>query len=149
MTDDWRRHLLTTSSDIRSLLHGVRRVAVLGARPATQGHKAAYYVPEALQQMGLTIVPVVVHGHDDAHILGEPVYRRLVDVPGQLDLVDVFRRAEDLPGHVDDILARAPRAVWFQSGIRNDAVAEQLARAGVQVVQDRCLMIDYGSLGRR
>lgn len=149
MNDDWRRSLLSTSSDIRTLLHGVSRVAVLGARPASHAHKAAYYVPEALQQMGLTVVPVVVHDHQDPRILGELVYRRLVDVPGQLDLVDVFRRSEDLPGHVDDVLARAPRAVWFQSGIRNDTVAEVFARAGIQVVQDRCLMVDYRSLGRR
>jgi predicted CoA-binding protein len=140
--------VLSTNAEIRTLLQGVSRVAVLGARPASHAHKAAYYVPEALQDMGLAIVPVVVHPHDDPQILGETVYRRLVDVPGQLDLVDVFRRSEDLPAHVDDILARAPRAVWFQSGIRNDAVAEQLARAGIEVVQDRCLMVDYRALAR-
>jgi predicted CoA-binding protein len=148
MTDDWRRHLLTTSADVRTLLQGISRVAVLGARPASLAHKAAYFVPQALQDMGLTVVPVVVHGHDDTQILGEAVYRRLVDVPGQLDLVDVFRRSEDLPGHVNDLVARAPRAVWFQSGIRNDAVAEQLAQAGIQVVQDRCLMVDYRAVAR-
>ena len=149
MVDQWRRLILTSSDDIRELLRSVSRVAVLGARPASFAHKAAYYVPQALQDMGLTVVPVVVHGHEDAQILGEPVYRRLADVPGQLDLVDVFRRSEDIPAHVDDILARAPRAVWLQSGIRNDAVAERLARAGIQVVQDRCLMVDYRGLGRR
>jgi predicted CoA-binding protein len=148
MTDEWRRNLLTTSADVRVLLQGISRVAVLGARPASHAHKAAYFVPQALQDMGLTVVPVVVHAHDDAQILGEAVYRRLVDVPGQLDLVDVFRRSEDLPSHVDDLIARAPRAVWFQSGIRNDAVAEQLARAGIQVVQDRCLMVDYQAVAR-
>jgi predicted CoA-binding protein len=148
MADQWRRLLLTTSNEIRTLLRSVSRVAILGARPASFAHKAAYYVPQALQDMGLTVVPVVVHGHEDPQILGQPVYRRLVDVPGQLDLVDVFRRPEDLPAHVDDIVARAPRAVWFQSGIRNDAVAEQLARAGIQVVQDRCLMVDYRVSGR-
>jgi predicted CoA-binding protein len=148
MTDDWQRHLLTTPAEIRTLLQGVSRVAVLGARPASQSHKAAFYVPQALQDMGLTIVPVVVHGHADTEILGEPVYRRLVDVPGQLDLVDVFRRSEDVSGHVDDILARAPRAVWLQSGIRNDEVAEQLAKAGIQVVQDRCLMVEYRGIAR-
>ena len=148
MADEWRRLLLTGTDEIRTLLRSVSRVAVLGARPASFAHKAAYFVPRALQDMGLTVVPVVVHGHEDAQILGEPVYRRLVDVPGQLDLVDVFRRAEDLPAHVDDIVARAPRAVWFQSGIRNDTVAEHLARAGIQVVQERCLMIDYRVSGR-
>lgn len=149
MTDEWQRLLLTTPDEIRGLLQATSRVAVLGARPASHAHKAAYFVPAALLEMGLSIVPVVVHGHPDTRIHGEPVYRRLVDVPGQLDLVDVFRRSEDLPGHVDDILARAPRAVWFQSGIRHDAVAEQLARAGILVVQDRCLMVDYRLAGRR
>lgn len=148
MADDWRSRVLTTPSDIRGLLQGISRVAVLGARPASHAHKAAFYVPQALQEMGLTIVPVVVHGHADPQILGEIVFRRLQDVPGQLDLVDVFRRPEDLAGHVDDLIARAPRAVWFQSGIRNDGVAEQLARAGMQVIQDRCLMVDYRNLAR-
>ena len=149
MTDDWRRHLLTTPAEIRALLQSTSRVAVLGMRPASYSHKAAFYVPQALQDMGLTIVPIVVHGHEDTAILGEPVYRRLVDVPGQLDLVDVFRRAEDIPGHLDDIIARGPRAVWFQCGIRNDAAAERLASAGIQVVQDRCLMVDYRGLSPR
>lgn len=148
MDDAWRERLLTTSDRIRALLQGVQRVAVLGARPATFAHKAAFYVPQALQDMGLTILPVVVHDHPDARILGEAVRRRLVDVPGPIDLVDVFRRAADLPAHLDDLLASAPRAVWFQSGIRNDAVAERLARAGTQVVQDRCLMVDYRAYGR-
>lgn len=147
MVAEWQQRMLTAPADIRSLLQGIRRVAVLGARPSSHAHKAAWYVPQALQTMGLTIVPVVVHGHQDAEILGAPVYRRLVDVPAPIDLVDVFRRAEDLPAHVEDLLAAAPRAVWFQSGIRNDAVAEQLARAGIQVVQDRCLMVDYRHLG--
>ena len=146
--DTWRDCLLTTPERIRNLLQGVSRVAVLGARPASFAHKAAYYVPQALQDMGLTIVPVIVHDHADAQILGEPVYRRLADVPEHLDLVDVFRRPQDLPAHVDDLIACAPRAVWFQSGIRNDHVAEQLARAGIQVVQDRCLMVDYRAFGR-
>ena len=108
MADDWRRHLLTTPAEVRALLQGISRVAVLGMRPASQSHKPAFYVPQALQDMGLTIVPVVVHDHPDTEILGEPVYRRLADVPGQLDLVDVFRRSEDIPAHVDDIIARRP-----------------------------------------
>ncbi len=64
-------------------------------------------------------------------------------------LVDVFRRPADIPQHVEDILAKRPEAVWFQSGIRNDVVAETLARAGIKVVQDRCLMVDYGRLSSR
>ena len=143
MGDAWQQHLLTSDSQIRQLLDTIRTVAVLGARPASMSHKAAFYVPQALQQMGLAIRPVVVHDHQDQQILGEPVHRRLADVPGPIDLIDVFRRPRYLPPHLDDILASRPRAVWLQSGIRHDAFAERLAREGIQVVQDRCLMVEY------
>lgn len=143
MAETWREHLLTSPAQVRTLLEGIHTVAVLGARPASMSHKAAFYVPQALQQMGLVIRPVVVHDHPDTQILGEPVYRRLADVPGPIDLVDVFRRPQDLPAHIDDILAARPRAVWLQSGISHDAVAERLAREGIAVVQDRCLMVEY------
>ena len=78
--------------------------------------------------------------------LGQQAYGTLAEIPGEVDIVDVFRRAEDIPQHVEDILAKRPRAVWFQSGIRNDEVAEKLAREGIKVVQNRCLMVDYRSL---
>jgi hypothetical protein len=87
-------------------------------------------------------VPVPVYYPDVTHILGQRVYRALQDIPGEIDLVDVFRRSEHIPMHVNDILAKRPQAVWFQSGIRNDTVAEKLARAGIDVVQDRCLMVE-------
>ncbi|HEY5242015.1 MAG TPA: CoA-binding protein, partial [Polyangiaceae bacterium] len=89
------------------------------------------------------VIPVPVYYPEVTSILGKTVYRRLVDVPGDIDLVDVFRRAKDLDAHVDDILAKHPRAVWLQLGIRNDAVAERLAGAGIDVVQSRCLMVDH------
>lgn len=141
--DGWRENLLTTPTAITQLLRRVHRVAVLGMRPERLADRPAHYVPAALIELGLDIVPVPVLDRELSHILGRPVYRSLAEVPGPIDLVDVFRRAEDLPGHLDDILAARPGAVWFQSGIINNAVAEQLARAGIQVVQDRCLMVDY------
>ena len=61
--------------------------------------------------------------------------------------MDVFRKPADIDGHVEDLLAKKPRAVWFQLGIRNDAAAEKLARAGIQVVQDRCMKIEHRKLG--
>jgi len=82
-------------------------------------------------------------------ILGRQVYRKLVEVPGDVDMVNVFRQAKDIPGHLDDIMAKCPKAVWFQSGIRNDEVAELLAKAGIKVVQDRCLMVEHRSMASR
>lgn len=140
---DWQANLITSSAEIRGLLEGVRRVAVLGIRSETSAGKPAFYVPAALAAAGLAIVPVPVYEPEITHILGQPVFRSLAAIPGPIDLVDVFRRSEDIPAHVDDILAKRPHAVWFQAGIRNDAVAATLAQAGIKVVQDRCLMVDY------
>ena len=67
-------------------------------------------------------------------------------MPGEIDLVNVFRRSADVPPHVEDILAKKPKAVWMQSGIRHDAVARQLAENGIKVVQDLCLMVEHRAL---
>jgi predicted CoA-binding protein len=79
---------------------------------------------------------------------GQKVYRRLTDIPGEIDMVNVFRRPADIPPHVDDIIAKRPKAVWFQSGIRNEEAAERLARVGIDVVQDRCLLVELKRVGR-
>ena len=145
--DAWRRRLLERRDDIARLLGEVRRIAVLGIKPAHTG-QPAYYVPEYAQQAGYEIVPVPVYYPEVTEILGAPVYRKVAEIPGEVDLVNVFRRPGDIPPHVDDILAKRPRAVWFQSGIRNDVAAEQLARAGIEVVQDRCLLVELRNTGR-
>jgi predicted CoA-binding protein len=95
------------------------------------------------------IVPVPVYYPEVETLLGQPVFRRLVDIPGPVDLVNVFRRPKDLPAHLDDILAKRPGAVWLQSGIRSDAFASALMDAGIDVVQDRCLMVDHARLMAR
>ena len=76
-------------------------------------------------------------------ILGEKVYRKLVDIPEEIDLLNVFRRPQDIPQHIEDILAARPKAVWFQQGIRHDEVAQTLAENGIKVVQDLCLMVEH------
>ena len=67
-------------------------------------------------------------------------------MPGEIDLVNVFRKSKDLAAHLDDLLAKRPSAVWLQSGIREDAFAEALLSAGIDVVQDRCIMVDHRKL---
>ena len=140
---DWQANVVTNSAEIQVLLQQVHRVAVLGIRSEDYPGRPAFYVPATLAAVGLEIVPVPVYERERTHILGQPVYRSLAEIPGSIDLVDVFRRPADLPRHVDDLLAKRPALVWFQSGIRNDSVAEVLARAGIKVVQDRCLMVEY------
>ena len=145
--DDWRAHLLERDADIAALLARVRRVADLGIKTADSG-QPAYYVPAYAQRAGYEVVPVPVYYPDVTEILGRPVFRRVADVPGGVDLVNVFRRPKDIPAHVDDILEARPKAVWFQQGIRHDEAAERFARAGIDVVQDRCLLVELRALGR-
>jgi uncharacterized protein len=144
---DWRSRLVEDDAGIRRILEQTRRVAVLGIKTADSG-QPAYYVPEYAQAAGYEIVPVPVYYPDVTEILGERVYRRLVDIPGEIDLVDVFRRPKDIPPHVDDMVAKRPKAVWFQSGIRNEEAAERLAKAGIDVVQDRCLLVELKRMGK-
>ncbi|HEX8500362.1 MAG TPA: CoA-binding protein [Pyrinomonadaceae bacterium] len=145
---DWRENLITTDEGLRALLAETRRVAVLGIKTERQAYQPAFYVPQYLAAAGLEVVPVPVYYPEVTEILGRKVYRKLADVPGPVDMVNVFRRSEDVPPHLEDMLAAKPKSVWFQSGIRNDRVAEQLARAGIKVVQDLCLMVEHRSLGR-
>jgi uncharacterized protein len=144
---DWRRNIIDDDDGIRRLLAEVKRVAVLGMKTEAQADEAAFYVPRFLADAGVEVVPVPVYYPEVKTILGRPVHRRLADVPGSVDLVDVFRRPSDVTGHVEDLLAKRPRAVWLQLGIRNDEAAEALARQGIQVVQDRCLMVEWRRLG--
>ena len=145
--EDWRSHLITGSAGIRSLLERTKRIAVLGIKTEASG-APAYYVPAYTQRAGYEIVPVPVYYPEATEILGQPVYRSVAAIPGDVDMVNVFRRPNDIPAHVEDILAKRPRSVWFQSGIRNDAAAERFARAGIDVVQDRCLMVELRMMGR-
>jgi predicted CoA-binding protein len=145
-TDNWREHLLETPEQIKHLLENTTRIAVLGIKPDPQ--QPAYYVPEYAQQAGYEIVPVPVYYKDLTEMHGHKVYRKLTDIPGDIDMVNVFRRPVDIPPHVDDIIAKGPQSVWFQLGIRNDAAAERLARAGIDVVQDRCLLVELKRIGK-
>jgi uncharacterized protein len=140
---NWRKNLITNTAEIRHLLNETRTIAVLGIKTETQASQPAFYVPNYLHSAGFYIVPVPVYYPEANRILGQQVFRRLVDIPIEVDLVNVFRRSQDIPAHVEDILGKMPKAVWLQSGIRNDAAAETLARAGIKVVQDRCIMVDH------
>ena len=144
--ESWRQHLLDDPARIRRLLEETHRIAVLGMK--VEDWQPAFYVPEYAEQAGYEIVPVPVYYPEVTEILGHQVYRTISAVPGDVDMVNVFRRPHDIPQHVEDIIAKRPRSVWFQLGIRNDAAAEALARAGIDVVQDRCLMVELRMMGR-
>jgi predicted CoA-binding protein len=133
----WQKNLLTTTEQIRDLILDTKRIAVLGIKTDAQADQPSVYVPQYMQRAGFEIIPVPVYYPDATMILGERVYRKLTAIPKNIDMVDVFRRPNDITGHLDDIVAKKPKSVWFQSGIRNDTAAELLAKAGIKVVQDR------------
>lgn len=139
-TSDWRENLVTTREGIAKLLDGTRRIAVLGIKP--DADQPANYVPVYAQKAGYEIVPVPVYYKELTEMLGQKVYRTVAAIPDDIDMVNVFRRPRDIPPHLDDIIAKKPKSVWFQLGIVNDEAAETLAKAGIMVVQDRCLLVE-------
>jgi uncharacterized protein len=143
--EQWPANLVDDDAGLTRIFREARTVAVLGAK--AKPAEPAFYVPAYLARAGYRVLPVnpVLAG---TQILGEPVLGMLSDLPGPVDVIDVFRRPEYLPGHAAEILALPwrPAVVWFQLGIRNDVAAERLARAGIRVVQDRCMMPEHRRL---
>lgn len=145
---NWQDNLLTHDDQVRDLLAATRTIAVLGIKPESHAGQPAFYVPKYMADAGYEIIPVPVYYPEVTEILGKKVYRDLNDIPGEIDLLNVFRRGEDIAKHTLEILSKKPKAVWFQLGIRNDEVAEKLAKAGIKVVQDLCLMVEHRALIR-
>lgn len=142
--------MIEDEAGIAAVVNASKRIAVLGIKTEAQAGQPAFDVPAYLQEHGLEVIPVPVYYPDVTTILGERVYRKVADIPGgPVDLLDVFRRPNDLPPHLDDVLAAKPKVVWLQLGIRNDAFAQKLVEAGIDVVQDRCLLVDHSRYAGR
>ncbi len=140
---DWRSNILTSPDDVADLIRSTKRIAVIGIKPDDHAMKPAYYVPKYMQDAGFEIIPVPVYYPEVVEIMGQKVYRDLTEIPGDIDMINVFRRSEDVHKHTLDILAVKPRSVWLQLGIRDDEFAEKMAEAGIKVVQDMCLMVEH------
>ena len=142
---DWKTRILSDDDGLTRILRAARAVAVLGAKAGL--NEPAYYVPAYLAARGYRILPVnpTLTGRS---LFGAPVAPTLADLAEPADVIDVFRRPEFLPGHAREILDLPwrPASVWFQLGIRHDGAAEILARAGMLVIQDRCMMPEHRRL---
>lgn len=145
---DWQKNILTKDAEIKELLQETKNIAVVGIKTEQQAFQPAFYVPQYMQKAGVKIIPVPVYYPDVTEILGEKVYRSLVEIPEDVDMVNLFRRSDDVPKHTEDILAKRPKSVWMQLGIYNDEVAQILAKEGIKVVQDLCLMVEHRALIR-
>ncbi|MDH5492916.1 MAG: CoA-binding protein [Myxococcales bacterium] len=141
----WMAAELLQIDEIEALLRECRTIAVLGAH--WQPSRPAFYVPDYLHRVGYRILPINPRLVDRA-LWGQPVRASLSELEERVDLVDVFRPSRALPGHLEELLGMRPRprAVWFQSGIRHDAVAAALIEGGIEIVQDRCTYADHRNL---
>ena len=123
---------------IDRILDDTHTIAVVGL--SSSPAKAGYYVPAYLQRQGYRIIPV---NPNLTTALGETAYARLADVPEPIDLVLLFQRSENVPPFVDDAIAVGARAVWMQQGIVNEAAAQKARAAGLDVVQDTCMLVEH------
>lgn len=120
-----------------------RRIAVVGAHP--ENWRPAFYVPDYLYRAGYVILPVNPM-FEGKSLWGQPIRASLQDLGEIPDMVVVFRRSEALPELLPALLECKAKMIWFQSGIRHEAVAETLREAGRVVVQDACTMVEHRRL---
>lgn len=133
MTDDISR--------LRRILATYRNVAVVGL--SAKWHRPSYFAAKYLLDHGYNVIPV---NPAYSEILGRPSYPDLRSIPEPVDVVDIFRRPEEVPALVDDAIAIGAAVVWMQIGIQHQAAAEQARAAGLEVVMDRCMKIEYARL---
>ena len=130
---------------IRETLQGVNRIAMVGA--SANEARPSYFVLKYLMTRGFEMVPINP-GLAGEKILGATVYARLADVPGTIDMIDIFRNSEAAGAVVDEALALPvlPRVIWMQLTVRNDAAAVRAEAKGVCVIMNRCPKIEFGRL---
>ncbi len=136
--------LLTGKPDVMRVLEESKVVAVIGFH--RDPGKPAHYVPEYLDRQGYTVIPVnpalAARGES---FFGRAAVSTLAELTESVDVVEIFRRSDKVRDHLDDILAMQPlpKVVWMQQDIRDDAVAAVLTAAGIDVIQDRCMLADH------
>ncbi|WP_026378993.1 CoA-binding protein [Afifella pfennigii] len=132
-------------SHISGILGEVKRIAVVGA--SAKDVRPSYFVVKYLIDKGYQVFPINP-GIAGKEILGREVYASLAEVPGPVDMIDIFRASEAVPSIVDEALALdpKPKVIWMQLGIRHDEAAARAEAAGVTVVMNRCPKIEYGRL---
>ena len=130
--------------DFKELFTKYRTVAVVGLSPDPD--KPSHEVAAYLQRAGFRIIPVNPACRE---VLGEPCYPTLADVPGEVEIVDVFRRSEFVPEIVEQAIAKGAQVVWMQEGVVNEPAAAKAEEAGLAVVMDRCILKEHVKVASR
>jgi predicted CoA-binding protein len=133
-----RSRFAMTAADRLRILETYNRVAMVGlsANPFRPSHFAAIYLVAA----GFDVVPV---NPREKEVLGRPSYAALREVPGPVEIVDIFREPSAVPGIVEDAIAIGAKVIWMQLGVIHEPAAERARAAGLEVVMDRCMKIEH------
>jgi predicted CoA-binding protein len=123
---------------ITEILQGSQVIAVVGLSSRRQ--RPSYGVTEYMQRAGYRIIPV---NPNETEVLGEKCFARLEDVPGTVDIVNIFRRSEYVPTIVESAIRIGAKAVWMQEGVIHEAAAERARQAGLVVVMDACILKEH------
>jgi uncharacterized protein len=125
------------------VLQSAKTIAVVGL--SGRRFRPSYGVSEYMQSVGYRIIPV---NPNESEVLGEKAYATLDDVPGHIDIVDIFRRPEFVPEIVDAAIRKGARVIWMQEGVEHHEAAQKATAAGLTVVMDRCILKEHRKLRR-
>lgn len=128
---------------IKEILESYKTIAVVGL--SSQTWRPSYSVSRYMQSAGYRIIPV---NPNESEVLGEKAYASLDDVPDPIEIVDIFRRPEFVPDIVEASIRRKARVIWMQLGVIHDAAAERARSAGLEVVTDRCILIEHQAVSQ-
>ncbi|QKF74018.1 CoA-binding domain-containing protein [Aliarcobacter faecis] len=135
----------SNKDEIKAIFEEIKTIAIVGLSPDSE--KASYRVAEYLKNAGFKIVPI--YPKED-EILGEKVYRSLVEIPFDIDMVDIFRKPDAIAKVVDEVLKikdeKNIKTVWFQLGLANNEAAQKAKSAGLNVVQNKCTKIEHKAI---
>jgi uncharacterized protein len=130
-----------SASDIRKILEQ-KNIAVVGM--SKNEGKPAHFVPKYLIEHGYNVIPV---NPTITEVLGRKSYPSIADIPDNVDVVDVFRRSEDVPPVVNDAInKKGIKVIWMQSGIYNEEAERKAKEKGIDVVFNRCMMVEHNRL---
>jgi predicted CoA-binding protein len=129
-----------TDDEIRKI-YSMKNIAVVGM--SKNPDKAAHYVPKYLLDQGFNIIPV---NPTATEILGKKCYPSLLDVPGNVDIVDVFRPSDQVMPIIEESVKIQPKVVWLQEGIHNSDAEEIARKAGIEVIYNRCMLAEHQRL---
>jgi len=134
---------MSENDQITELLKSAKNIAVVGLSSSPM--RPSYGVAAYLQTQGYKIIPV---NPEIKGALGEKAYASLAESPEKIDIVNIFRRSEFVADVVDAAIKLKPSAIWMQEGVRNDAAAEKARKAGIFIVQDRCILKEHRARAR-